>query len=368
VKKRQANSLTLLNLISGQTLRMGVLSPSTYRGVSEPMSLKGWQVVITTLGLLWIYRSTLAQSWDYPFNWPAWLTWFFLIVVFKLRVSHAVYPAFSTVHTFARASAGAVLLVALSSVSILQSGTVSALSLFILITLAISFYFTSSLVISFRAPQPGVNGIERPSFAQSLDVWLPIGLGTVLMRDLRIIRFALWPARRLQSDVKKTGPAMFSNHFVARPMLMALLAIAAVELAVGHILLRSLSPWISFTHLAFGGFFVFYVIGIIRSFTALPTMMECGLLRVRMSVFFDAVTPVSNIRAVSRIATMPNAGDDNIANAAILVPPNILIELLTEIEVVRLFKPRMSAKSIALYVDDPELLIVAVSSAEAFPT
>jgi hypothetical protein len=329
--------------------------------VSRPMSLKGWHVVIATFGVLWIYRSTSGIASNNAFNWAAWLTWLSLTVIFNFRSAGAVGHGFSAAHNFARASAGAAMLVALSNISILQDGTVSALSVMILIALAISVYFVSGLVTSLRPLAEGLEDTRERSLAEALDIWLPVGLGSVVVRDLRIIRFAIWPARRPQSG-DGTSPMLFSNHFVARPILIALLAIAVVELAVGHILLRSLLPWISVVHLAFGAFFILYVVGIIRSFTALPTKVEGGVLRIRMSVFFDAATPISNIRAVTRISSMPADESGSIANAAIVVAPNLLVELIASVQVDRLFKGTKSARAIALYVDDPEEFMTCLNS------
>ena len=136
-------------------------------------------------------------------------------------------------------------------------------------------------------------------------------------------------------------------------MLFALLALATVELAVGHILLRGRPDWVVIAHLAIGLFLVVYVIGIIRSFTSLPTTIDNGLLHVRMSVAFDARTELSNIHSISRIASLPDDDTGQLANAAIFVAPNMLIRLNDPVKTCRLFKRPAMARSIALYVDDP---------------
>lgn len=337
--------------------------PSLRGKLSAPIMLKGWQVIVATLGIVWLYRATQGAPSNYVLNWPGWLAWLLLTGILKSKAIRASNTEFPAVHNFARASAGAATLVALSSISLVQQRTASAWSLFILFTVTLGFYLVSCLVTGSRISKLAHDNNKGRSFTQSLDIWLPIGLAAVVVRDLRILRFAFWPARRSQFN-EEPAPAPFSNHFVAKPMLIALLAIALVELAIGHILLRSTSPWIVFAHLAFGTIFVLYITGIIRSFAALPTVVETDVLRIRMSVFFEAVAPIRNIQTVSRIAMMPKDEVDSIANAAILVAPNILLEFSDEVEINRLFKGQSRVRAIALYVDDPETFISTLEAAK----
>ncbi len=322
--------------------------------------IKGWQVLTATIALLWIYRTTAKDLEPGSFNWPIWTVWFFLTVVFRIRGQNAGLSVFSASHVLARSAAGAAVLMAISSISILRDGLMSATPLIMLLTSTIGLYIVSGLVTLKRKPQHlTING-KKQSLEHWLDTWLPLGMGTVLVRDLRVISFAFWPGRQPAAQPTACSRA-FTNHFEARPVLIALLAIALVELSVVHILLSSLSSWIVIAHLAFGALFVLYLIGIIRSFTSLPTIVEDGLLHVRMSVFFEAITPVSNICAVSRINSMPAQGAELVANGAIFVAPNILIELKNEIEVERMFKPKHLARFIAIYVDEPATFIVSTA-------
>ncbi|MGH6616342.1 hypothetical protein [Sphingomonas sp.] len=188
------------------------------------------------------------------------------------------------------------------------------------------------------------------SLYQYLDVFLPIGFGAIVLRELRIIMYAFRPGRDNAQQLKM-ATSVFSNHFVARPVLISLFCLALVELVIGNLLVRLLPPWVAVLHAGIGLFFLIYVMGLIRSFTSLPTMIVGGALHMRMTVLFDAVTPVGNVRAVSLIHSMPVA--PNIANGAIIVAPNVLVEFHYPISVNRMFKPQSFAEAIAIYVDKP---------------
>ncbi|MFN3620217.1 hypothetical protein [Sphingorhabdus sp.] len=322
--------------------------------------IRGWQLLLATFALLWIYRTTAKNLETDAINWPAWTVWFLLTILYRMRASNADCGPFPASHMLARSSAGAAILVSISSISIIRDGSISAEPPILLLSCTMGLYIISGLATLKRISRYQPLDCEKQSFSTWLNVWLPSGLGAVLVRDLRIIAFAFSPRRR-RIEHNDEYSTVFTNHFVARPMLIALLAISLVELAVVHILLRSLSPWIVFAHLAFGAFFVLYLMGIIRSFANMPTTIEDGLLRVRMSVFFEAVSPVSNICAISRINTMPSQSAEIVANGAIFVAPNILIELTNEVEVERMFKPKHRARFIAIYVDDPSTFIASTS-------
>ncbi len=281
--------------------------------------------------------------------------WVCIAVLFHLRSSRSENSADLLFWNLPRTSAGAAIIVFLSSNKIVRH------EIYTSFCLVLSVFFICALLQILRQRKNLKKRQQQFSVNDFLDIWLPVGFGAVIIRDLRIMSFAFWPrsntSRKL--DVIRTE---FSNHFLARPVLFALLSIAIVELVIGHILLRALAPSLILAHLGLGLFFILYLVGIIRSFTSLPTAVENGVLKIRMSVFFEGNTLLTNIRSVTVINALPNSGSHEIANAAIVVAPNVLIEMDRSIEVLRIFKPKSRARLVAMYVDDPARFVTFLNS------
>lgn len=311
------------------------------------------------VGALWTFRTYGTQLPKLAADTALLATWVLLTSLFLIRPRPPSVNRLFYTHRIARSSMGASLLVALSSKVISQAGNVSVFAVVLLVVLNFSFFISSGAYFisknSLTFPKLGNN---RGAFPRYLDVFLPVGLGSVIIREVSIIMYAFWPGQRNADQIKRSS-AVFSNHFVARPVLLALLCLATVELAVGHLLIRLLPGWVVAAHLIIGVFFIFYVVGLIRSFASLPTVIEDGILRMRMTVLFDAVTPISNVQAVSLVHSMPV--DRDVANGAIIVAPNVLVELSRAIKVNRMFKPQSHAEAIALYVDNPAAFMTALA-------
>lgn len=329
---------------------------NTTRAASEQFDRPGRSrritLALTIVASLITYRWSRADLSGDALGWCALTLWLLLVILLRSRARELRASGFSDTHVLARSAAGAGFLIAAASGSSLWTGTLPASIVLVLILLSFGLYLTSGITAMVQASRRAQEDRRGWTLAERLDIWLPKGFGAVLQRDLNILLYALWTPRRSGEQI-----VVFSNHFVARPMLMAMLCIGIVELVVGHILLRSLPQWIINAHLLLGLLFLVYVVGVIRSFTGLPTTVEDDVLTVRMSVLFKACVPLDLIRDISRISLLPKNGDEPVANAAIIVAPNLLLELREPVLTERIFKPQLYTRLIAIYVDDPAKLI-----------
>ena len=305
-------------------------------------------IAFVVFGVLACYRSIIAQSGASRFGEYAISAWSIVTLLLLISAMRRPQGFELAMQRPLRACIGSAILISIASGRhLIETGSGTQLVHSLFSALFALYVLSGSIEVRLRKRSHPL------SAAQKLDIWLPQGFGEVLIRDLKIVGHAFWspaPATDRGSDQLH----IFSNHFVARPMLYAFLAIASIELVIGHILLRSLDQWIGNLHLALGVLFCLYIIGIIRSFSSLPTTVIASQVDVRMSVMFHAKFRADQIRNVSGISSLPISKGDAVANAAIVVAPNTLIELKEPLEVQRLFKPPMKTRFIALYLDDAQ--------------
>lgn len=308
--------------------------------------------VFVLFGFRWAaHRTALADAIFIAL--PAWGA---LAAVIVYRSSNSAVQLFGKTHTITRACAGAAALIALSIAGLLASEPRAFAPVWGLIIICVVCYLASgTFLIAGLASRTNPERVHCPP-KDYLDYWLPIGFGRVLRRDLRIIGFAVFPGQKLRTD-ENNGRWVFSNALVARPMLFALLAIAIVELGVGHILLRNLDREIVLVHMGLGCIFVVYIAGLLRAFSRLPTTIEDGLLRIRMNVLFKADVAIDTVISIHRVTSMPVDSGGSIANGAILVAPNILVRTSRAFTVTRMFKSDQKLAAVAFYVDAPDDLL-----------
>lgn len=293
---------------------------------------------------------------------PAWGA---LAAATVYRSSTSSVRLFGKTHTITRACAGAAALIALSIAGLLSSEPRALAPVWGLIAICMVCYFASgTFLIAGLAGRTNSRGVHFPP-KDYLDYWLPLGFGRVLRRDLRIIGYAVFPGQKPRSD-ENNGRWVFSNALVARPMLFALLAMAIVELGVGHILLRNLDRGIVLAHMGLGGIFVVYIVGLLRAFSRLPTIIDDGLLQIRMSVLFEADVAIDSVVSVHRVTSMPLDSGGSIANGAILVAPNILVRANRAFSVTRMFKSAQKLTAVAFYVDAPDDLLKQLALTMAY--
>lgn len=336
--------------------------PSYTRTTDTPprieKSLAALVVPLLVIVLLLAYRWMLGRTSSETSAYLTLATWLGVSVVFMSRRSIRRGHGLAIAHALSRAVAGSSILVGLASLTdTLTSADFPLPAALFVISFVGYVIFCSLMTMSC------LNTTEnaQPDAAQLLDIWLPVGFGFVLMRDLRIIGCAIWspnPARA--QDVGDV--VYFSNSLQAKPMLLALLTIAMVELVVGSILLSNAVEWIKMLHALFGVLFVVYVVGLIRSFAGFPTALDHSVLKIRMGLFFQADVDVRNLANVQRTFSIRDAcaPDHEPSNAAILVAPNILLTLHKPVLARRLFKKDECTRKIALYVDEPERFMEAL--------
>jgi len=326
--------------------------------------LRGWHFALLCIASLLLFRLALRV---FPVEYvPALVGATWLLVTALLTVAGGLsLTAYSSGHRIARASAGAAALTAIGRVTgagleVLWSG-----EMILLLSFACAFLLVSWVSAAAAMKASAAAEGRTPSWVEYFDLVLPSGFAALVARELKIIGYAI-PLPGL-SPRAMVAPLAFSNHLVARPMLFALLAIAVVELAVGHIVLQAFSRGLATAHLIFGLFFILYIAGIARSFARLPTVIDGGVLKIRMSVLFEASVPLNVISSVGRIQSMPVAGDETVANGAIIVAPNLLAKVSQPVWSDRMFKPRALTHAIAFYVDRPDAFLAALASARTGP-
>lgn len=288
------------------------------------------------------------------------LAWIILSATIIYRSLSLGKRIFSKAHAIVRGCTGAAILIATSNASLLASGSRVFAPVWGLIAICMICYVLSGTVVTGKFAGKSALVGARPPSGEYLDIWLPIGFGRVLRRDISIISYAIYPGDKPITDESRRRWT-FSNHFVARPMLYALLMISVVEMGIGHILLRNFDQAIVWGHVALGALFIIYVTGILRSFTRLPTIVEGGMLKVRMTVLFKADIAIDSIASVQRLASMPPDAGGLVANGAILVAPNILVRASRAFEATRMFKPDQKVTAVAFYVDSPDDLIAKLN-------
>lgn len=325
---------------------------------SEKSSLVTLVVPLLVIVLLLVYRwalgSTSSETSAY-LNLAAWLG---VSAAFVSRSSVKRRYGLANAQALSRAVAGSSVLVGLASAShTLENAEFELPATLFVISLVV--YVILSVLMTFS--RLNTTEAAQPDVAQLLDIWLPAGFGLVLVRDLRIIGCVVWSPN--PAKTRDVGDVVyFSNSLQAKPMLLALLSIAIVELVVVSILLFNVAEWIKILHLIFGVTFVAYIVGLIRSFSRYPTALDGNFLKIRMGLFFEADVDVQNLAALQRTSSIRDASapDYPPSNAAILVAPNILVTTHEPVLAKRLFKKDEYTRKIALYVDDPKRLMEAV--------
>lgn len=140
-----------------------------------------------------------------------------------------------------------------------------------------------------------------------------------------------------------------------------LLAVSIIETVALHLLLQSWSAIAAWVLTGLSIYTAIFIIAYWSSVVKRPILIENDVLHLRVGILWNIAIEKHTISAISRIKNFEK--DNSILNlgASVFEEPNVLIEFNDKVNVNGLYGFSKSTDKIALYVDEPELLINALS-------
>ncbi|XJJ68010.1 hypothetical protein WBP07_03020 [Novosphingobium sp. BL-8A] len=189
---------------------------------------------------------------------------------------------------------------------------------------------------------------------------LPERLLRLAMAEVTVLRMALagWGAR---PDVPG-GALPFTYHRHLAPMMGALLALQAIEIAVLDVVLRLWSPRIANVLLELGIVALLYFVGLIRSLRLRPILLTDKGLRVRSGLLVERCVAYRDIAGLAPEISAAEVKSGATHNMALLAWPNVVVRLASPIERKPLLRARPPIRAIAFRVDDPAAFNAALTA------
>ena len=192
---------------------------------------------------------------------------------------------------------------------------------------------------------------EGGSLEEAICEVAPTPLARFVFLELRMMRLALfsWGAK---ADVPESAKG-FAYHRYLTPMIVALIALQAIELAVVHVLLMLWSPiaaWIVFAPTLAG---LLWFVAFAKSLRLMPVLVTETGVRVRAGAPVDLFVPFEAIAAVGESFDAETLKAKTTLDTTILSAPNTTLRLREPVAMQGLFGTRMVYR-IALRLDEAE--------------
>lgn len=194
--------------------------------------------------------------------------------------------------------------------------------------------------------------------------------GVLLVAELDMLRYAVlgwWEG----TPVAQPGTATFSSH--RESGFGVLLGVACfgllIESAALHLLVRLWSPAAAGWLLVADAYALLLFIAHGHAVRLQPTVLITNELQVRVGFFWRVAVPRARLVCAEQLqGDFPaNAETLNLARP-LLTAPNVLLTFAAPVAVVGPYGIRRTARRLALYLDQPQEFVAAVSGSSDFPT
>ncbi|MBC8085298.1 MAG: hypothetical protein H7Z21_19035 [Hymenobacter sp.] len=188
-----------------------------------------------------------------------------------------------------------------------------------------------------------------------------------LVSEVALFRYALlgWWGR---VECQEAGQVAFSGHrdsgFSALMGTVALLSV--IETGAVHLLVQRWSPGAAWLLLMLDGYTLLFLLAHLHAVRLRPAVLTADGVLIRVGFVWRVEVARRNVAAVQRITDAPAAapGTLNVARQLITVP-NLLLTFAEPVIVTGLYGSRRTVHRLALYVDAPAELILALRPAGA---
>lgn len=212
-------------------------------------------------------------------------------------------------------------------------------------------------VRSSIVPQPGVN------FGYTLTANLfPRKMAPLIVSEVKLMWRAIfqWGRPRLNP-----GERAFTSYGTFAPALLAVLVLSAVEIFILHLVLARFSVTAAKVATVLGVVGAIYILGILKSLRALPTVVGGREVKVRLGSLQKAAFPLTSLKSISRVTAGLPLGPE-IAKMSGLSAPNVLIELHNPITIDAHMSNSRVVSGLAVYLDKSEEFISAITKEGAY--
>lgn len=138
-------------------------------------------------------------------------------------------------------------------------------------------------------------------------------------------------------------------------MMWVFVAIASVELVVVHLLVALWRPWFAAILSVFSLATVVWLIGVIRSFKALPVLIDGERLALRVGRLKGVDVALDNVRGLRSGWDAAALRSPGVLNLALIAYPNVVLDLRQPVAC-----GRRTIGSVAHRLDDPAAFVRAI--------
>jgi hypothetical protein len=199
---------------------------------------------------------------------------------------------------------------------------------------------------------------------------VPLRVRRLVMFELRgLMSLLLWAARRRSGVTPGAAELPYAKEQFST--LMALVSVAAVEVAGTEVLLRHVEApaVLRGVLLVAGGYALLTLLGVMAGFVTRPHVVSDRELRVRSGAFIDLRIPLGTVSAV-RAARGPGGSglvsvEDGVCTVPVASQTNVVVELTQPVTVVRPLGGRAKATTVRFFADAPTAAVAALKSPPA---
>jgi hypothetical protein len=167
---------------------------------------------------------------------------------------------------------------------------------------------------------------------------------------------------------ESAGTQLFPYGRRLAPMLWALVALAAIEIGVVHLLLWHWSRALALTLGGVSAAALIWIVALILSFRARPVEVGPRGVRVRTGFVIDSDIAYGEIAFVQSGYASADYMPGSLLKASLLAYPNAVLLLRRDIDLAGAFGRKRRVHAVALAVDEPSRFLAAVERRLNAPT
>lgn len=155
---------------------------------------------------------------------------------------------------------------------------------------------------------------------------------------------------------------LFTYSRQLAPMMWALVALGAVEIAVVHLLLWHWLPAVALALGVVSGAAILWLVALILSFRARPVAIGPESVRLRTGFLIDTQVPLGEIAFVQSGNAAADYMPGSLLKASLIAWPNAVLLLRRDIELPGAFGRRKRVHAVALALDEPARFLAALEA------
>lgn len=260
--------------------------------------------------------------------------------------------------------AGVLILSVIAANFLLPDGSKTYLSYVEFFAGLVELSVVALLVLNIRKVRKKYRGVAAKSadFMRNLRESFSVVISSpvllnIITSEAAMFRYGLFFFKGEEEVDTGSTPIYVTKKSGFESMMGVLLAVSIIETVALHLLLQTWSVTAAWILTGISIYSAIFIVSYWSSVVKRPILFKNEALYLRTGILWNTVVRKDNVNSISRIRGFEK--DETIFNlgASVFEEPNVLLELNEEVNINGLYGFDKTTGRIALYVDEPELLI-----------